>query len=90
MQAVEDHNDNAAIEARPIIMKITPPSVYVTKPTLKPLRTRVVVVNNNIVAVPVECCSPPDPGACAKDLIRLFYDQATRTCKPFSYTGELG
>ncbi|KAI1278470.1 Tissue factor pathway inhibitor 2 [Halotydeus destructor] len=51
------------------------------------LNTRVVVVHNNMVPVPVECFQPPDSGTCAKDMVRVYYDHETRTCKPFSYTG---
>lgn len=69
------------------MVRITPPTMVVTKPTVKPLRTRVVVVHNNMVPVPIECFQPADSGACGKDMVRVFYDHETRTCKPFSYTG---
>lgn len=58
-----------------------------TTPAPSPLRTRVVVVHNDMVPVPIECFLPSDPGTCAKDMIRVYYDHHTRTCKPFSYTG---
>lgn len=79
--------DEQVVDSRPLVVKITPPSIIVTKPTLKPLRTRVVVVHNNMVPVPIECFQPPDSGACGKDMIRVYYDHETRTCKPYSYTG---
>ena len=79
--------DLSVVESRPVNVKITPPSIMVTQPTVKPLNTRVVVVHNNMVPVPIECFQPPDSGACSKDMVRVFYDHETRTCKPFSYTG---
>lgn len=75
------------VESRPVQVKISPPEMVVTKPTVKPLRTRVVVVHNNMVPVPIECFQPPDSGSCGKDMVRVYYDHETRTCKPFSYTG---
>ena len=51
------------------------------------LSSRVVVVHQNMQPVPIECFQPPDSGSCVKDMVRIYYDQETRTCKPFSYTG---
>lgn len=75
------------VESRPVSVKIAPPEQVPTQPTVKPLRTRVVVVHNNMVPVPIECFQPPDSGSCGKDMVRVYYDHETRTCKPFSYTG---
>lgn len=75
------------VESKPFQIKISPPVSTATKSSMKPLRTRVVVVHNNMVSVPVECFQPPDSGSCSKDMVRVYYDHETRTCKPFSFTG---
>jgi hypothetical protein len=71
----------------PKIVRVAPVDNAKTSPPGGPIRTRVVVVHNNMVPVPIECFQPPDSGSCAKDMVRVFYDHETRTCKPFSYTG---
>lgn len=71
----------------PKIVRVAPVDQLKTPPPGSAIRTRVVVVHNNMVPVPIECFQPPDSGSCAKDMVRVFYDHETRTCKPFSYTG---
>jgi hypothetical protein len=70
-----------------VTVNVADPTPLTTHPPIAPLKTRVVVVHNNMVPVPIECFQPPDSGTCSKDLARIYYDHETRTCKPFSYTG---
>ena len=71
----------------PVTISVGEPQPLTTQPPIAPLKTRVVVVHNNMVPVPIECFQPPDSGTCSKDLARIYFDHETRTCKPFSYTG---
>ncbi|RWS18585.1 tissue factor pathway inhibitor 2-like protein [Leptotrombidium deliense] len=50
----------------------------------EPLET---VVHSYDLKIPIECYSPPDSGFCDRDIIRIYYDPESRTCKPFSFSG---
>ena len=40
------------------------------------------------IGVPAACFQRVDPGPCGRDIIRVFYDHKTYTCKAFSYSGN--
>ncbi|CAG2106500.1 unnamed protein product [Medioppia subpectinata] len=82
-----DTPSREVVVQHPVTVQIADPSPMTTPPSMSALKTRVVVVHNNMVPVPIECFQPPDSGTCSKDLARIYYDHETRTCKPFSYTG---
>ena len=81
-----------AVVDKPVIIKVDNSQAQTANPVpaQKGPRTKVVVVHNNMVPVPIECFQPPDSGICDKDMVRIYYDHETRTCKPFSYTGCRG
>ena len=39
------------------------------------------------IGVPSFCFQRVDPGPCALDIVRVYYDYKTFTCKAFSYSG---
>lgn len=40
------------------------------------------------IGIPSFCFQRVDPGPCALDIVRVYYDYKTFTCKAFSYSGE--
>jgi len=40
------------------------------------------------IGVPSFCFQRVDPGPCALDIVRVYYDYKTFTCKAFSYSGK--
>ena len=41
------------------------------------------------VGVPAACFQRVDPGPCGNDVVRVYYDHKTYTCKAFSYSGKV-
>ena len=39
------------------------------------------------IGIPSACFLKADPGPCSKDLIRIYFDFKTYSCKAFSYSG---
>lgn len=40
------------------------------------------------IGIPSACFLRVDPGPCGRDIVRVYYDHKTYTCKAFSYSGS--
>ncbi len=47
----------------------------------------VVLRGQSHIGIPAACFLKVDPGPCSQDLVRIYYDSKTYSCKAFSYSG---
>ena len=60
---------------------------------LEPTRAQVkfqtsIVPGPSHIGIPSACFLRVDPGPCGRDIVRVYYDHKTYTCKAFSYSGN--
>ena len=60
-------------------------TIYLTEAQVK-FQTSIVPGPSHI-GIPSACFLRVDPGPCGRDIVRVYYDHKTYTCKAFSYSG---